>query len=176
MYRSPKVSVPGMVDELVAAERTPRQAANEIERALLDGALFLTSAKNPADANHKQDAIEFLQAYARWPAISIAADFAALRLEVGEVYVQRSEFERVCELGATLASQDIDTPLHICTMTRKEAVRVCKKEGMVPARTVTWDAFCDRVRDLADGWVDKKQGILKRGFDIKTIKRDFSAL
>jgi hypothetical protein len=43
---------------------------------------------------------------------------------------------------------------------------------MIPAKTATWDIFCERVRDLADGWVDKKNGKLKRGFDEKTIKRD----
>jgi hypothetical protein len=90
-----------MVDELIAAGRAPNQAATELEAALRDDAFFLTSPSNPADPKHKDDAIEFLQSYARWPETSTCADFAALRLKQGEVHALRSEFERVCELATS---------------------------------------------------------------------------
>jgi hypothetical protein len=86
----------------------------------------------------------------------------------------RKKFEQACglvEQGALNPQSEApltDTDSH----PRLEFVRNVLAAGMNPPSTITWKAFCDRVRDDADGWLDKKEGTLKRGFDEKTIKRD----
>jgi hypothetical protein len=57
-------------------------------------------------------------------------------------------------------------------MARKDAVRACIERGMIPGSTTTWPIFCGQVRDLANGWIDKKKGTIKRRFTDKTIERD----
>ena len=154
MYRSPKVSVPGMVDELVVAGRAPSQAATEIENALRDDALFLTSTANPTSPKHKDDAIEFLQSYARWPQTTMSADFAARRLKEGEVYALRSEFERVCELVVSDPSPPavINTdptprrgtggrkPVVDWQIVRAEALRLLDDEGAFDPADPKWNS------------------------------------
>ena len=80
----------------------------------------------------------------------------------------RHQFEARC--GLVDQSKVYVAP--VGPMARKDAVRACMEGGMMPASTAPWNVFCERVRDLADGWIDKKRGTLKRGFDEKTIKRD----
>jgi hypothetical protein len=57
-------------------------------------------------------------------------------------------------------------------MARKDAVRACIERGMIPGKTTPWALFCVKVRDLANGWIDKHKGTIKRRFDDKTIERD----
>jgi hypothetical protein len=45
-----------------------------------------------------------------------------------------------------------------------------------PTRTMSWNAFCDKVRDNCDGWKDRKNCASKRGFGDKTIKRFVKSL
>src|SRR6516164_7449878 len=54
---------------------------------------------------------------------------------------------------------------------RDAATQLMKKEGIQPGHTVSWDQFCDLVRDRCDAWKDRKSRVPKRGFSNKTINR-----
>jgi len=53
----------------------------------------------------------------------------------------------------------------------RDTVIQLMKEGTQPAHTVSWDQFCDLVRDRCDAWKDRKNRVSKRGFSNKTIIR-----
>jgi hypothetical protein len=52
-----------------------------------------------------------------------------------------------------------------------QAILKAFEAGKSPPENVTWPAFADCVRDVADAWIDKKAGKYKRGFETKTIER-----
>ena len=58
----------------------------------------------------------------------------------------------------------------------RDAVTQLMAEGMIPAQTVSWDQFCDLVRDRCDAWKDRKNRVPKRGFSNKTINRVVTSL
>jgi hypothetical protein len=87
----------------------------------------------------------------------------------------RAQFETVCGLAEQIEpAEQSDSALS--DPPRIAAVRKALAAGMNPPSTISWTAFCDYIRDDADGWLDKKEGTLKRGFDEKTIKRDVGKL
>ena len=57
-----------------------------------------------------------------------------------------------------------------------QAILKAFEAGKSPPENVSWPAFADYVRDVADAWIDKKAGTYKRGFDTKTIERHARAL
>jgi len=59
---------------------------------------------------------------------------------------------------------------------RDAATQLMKKEGIQPGHTVSWDQFCDLVRDRCDAWKDRKSRVPKRGFSNKTINRVVTSL
>ena len=87
----------------------------------------------------------------------------------------RPQFETACGLAEQIEpAEPSDSALS--DPPRIAAVRNALAAGMNPPSTISWTAFCDHIRDDADGWLDKKEGTLKRGFDEKTIKRDVGKL
>jgi hypothetical protein len=166
-YQGTLVSVDQMLDELVKAGRGRRDAAIELQRAFEDNAIVLIFNDAPLTPSQRSGIGDCLRAFVTDPR-DTALHFGWAVAIMQHARASRAEFERRCDLvqqeAAHIAS---DAPL-----SRESAVRACIESGMIPASTATWDAFCERVRDLADGWVDKKEGTLKRGFDEKTIKRD----
>jgi hypothetical protein len=57
------------------------------------------------------------------------------------------------------------------TLTRDAAITELLESGARPPRTVSWPAFCDAVRDRADGWISKRDGKHKLGFGNRQIRR-----
>jgi hypothetical protein len=53
---------------------------------------------------------------------------------------------------------------------RDDVIRQLLHSGKHPGRDVSWSKFCDMVRDHADGWADKRNGVPRRGFHEKAIK------
>jgi hypothetical protein len=43
-----------------------------------------------------------------------------------------------------------------------------EKDGI---RKGTWKSICDEIRDVCNGWKDKRKGLVAPGFDDRTIKR-----
>lgn len=168
-YKGRVISVPEMLDALIASGRTEHEAATELARALEDGAIVLAYRNGHVfNSEDLAPVIDFIMAFpSRRSSMSI--DETSLRMTEGGAGAWREQFERACGL---IDRQTAPEPRLTIPMTREEAVKACLDDGMLPADTVTWTVFCDRVRDLAGGWVDKKGGTLKRGFDDKTIKRD----
>ncbi|MGY4351237.1 hypothetical protein ACVWXM_007730 [Bradyrhizobium sp. GM7.3] len=168
-YQGEIVSVPEMLDALIASGRTEHEAARELARALEDRAIELEYRNGHVfNSEDLAPVTDFIMAFpSRRSSISI--DETALRLADGGAGAKREQFARACGLmdRKTYTEQRPTIP-----MTREEAVKACLDSGMLPADTVTWTVFCDRVRDLADGWIEKKQGSFKRGFDDKTIQRE----
>jgi hypothetical protein len=57
------------------------------------------------------------------------------------------------------------------TLTREGAIAELLQGGDRPPHTISWTAFCDLVRDRADGWKSKRHGEYKRGFSNRVIER-----
>jgi hypothetical protein len=177
-YRGKSVSLEEMLDILTGHGRTEAVAVLELERALEDKAIILILRDG---SDHEGEAL-----YRALSDTEMSAVISLLRDIPNRTHIPsmrawnapiamfraaraiRMQFETVCGLvDAQPAPSVAGVP-----MSRKDAVRACIERGMVPASTTTWDAFCEQVRDLADGWIDKKEGTTKRGFEEKTIKRD----
>jgi hypothetical protein len=170
-YRSDEIGVAQMFDELVAKDHTRFDAAVELGQALNDGKIILWYAGEPV--------VSDLPAIGNWLRDFVSdpkqawLGYGYLVPTLEKARALRIQFETVCGLveqdrqGAQIVSSPSDP-----TSLRLDVVRKALGAGMNPPSTITWKAFCDRVRDDADGWVDKKEGTLKRGFDEKTIKRD----
>lgn len=166
------MSISEMLDELVQNGRGEHAAAVMLGRALEDGAIALIFNDERLRPTHVAGVVEYIQ-------LAAARNAREIRLRLGwvaDIMLHarglRSQFEQVCELTP---SQSAEQP-HEPPKTREEAVKACLDGGMLPANTVSWSVFCDHVRDLANGWIDKKQGTVKRGFDSKTIQRDVKKL
>jgi hypothetical protein len=87
-------------------------------------------------------------------------------------------------LGATslaAGSPVLDAPsIELSGGTEPEAdipiAAVIKKRlanGERPGSTVTWDRFCDSIRDDCDAWKNRDKRTIKRGFSDRQIKRRF---
>jgi hypothetical protein len=182
-YRGKSVSIAEMLDILVDSGRTEAAAALEIERAIEDQSIVLLLPNGSDERGEtlyvqmsplgRSHVIAFVRAFPNRMQNSLSTH-ARLPLQmIQAARAIRSQFEDACGLSAESAPSAGDTrmpPLE--PMQRKDAVQACIDAGMVPAKNATWDTFCEKVRDLADGWADKKAGTLNRGFDEKTIKRD----
>jgi hypothetical protein len=178
-YQGKSVSIFEMLEVLTSNGRTEVQAGIELERAFEENAVRLFAPPS-SDAgpwrelsiDETKGVISLLRDLCnRAPTKTIATWNLPIDL-FKAVRAIRSQFERECELvSAQPAPVEATAP-----MERKDAVRACIESGMIPASTATWDVFCGKVRDLADGWKDKKNGTLKRGFDERTIKRDVNEI
>jgi hypothetical protein len=162
------MSIGEMLDELIQHERDNWSAAMELSRALEGGAIILIFNDAPLRQSHLAGVTEYIR-------LAAARNEREIRLRLGwtaDIMIHsralRAQFELACGLveQPAVVHFEPDVP-----MSRMDAVRSCIDAGMIPASTVTWDAFCEHVRDLADGWVDKKQGTIKRGFSQKQIER-----
>jgi hypothetical protein len=85
----------------------------------------------------------------------------------------RIQFEAACDLVEQPPEQSLSA---LSEHPRVVAVGKALAAGMNPPSTISWTAFCGHIRDDADGWIDKKEGTKKRGFDDRTIKRDVKKL
>lgn len=179
-YEGKSVSILEMLDILTSNERSEAEAAIELERAFEDREIRLLAPAGSADdgtpvfraisIEETSGLIGLLRDLCNRKPITTIGTW---NLPIGlfkSARAMRTQFEGVCRL-AKIGAQAAALPREV-PMSRKDAVRTCIEAGMTPASTVTWDAFCEQVRDLADGWIDKKVGTIKRGFDEKTIKRD----
>jgi hypothetical protein len=56
---------------------------------------------------------------------------------------------------------------------REAAIAATLKNGACPGQDPgwPWQKFCDIIRDQADGWTDRHNGLCKRGFSNKVIER-----
>jgi hypothetical protein len=59
---------------------------------------------------------------------------------------------------------------------RQAVIRQLLNKGQVPGDRVTWEAFCDAVRDKGDGWKDRKKGNPRRGYGNTVIREDVGRL
>jgi hypothetical protein len=57
------------------------------------------------------------------------------------------------------------------SLTLEAAIAELLDSGVRPGQTMLWPAFCDAVRDRANGWISKPEGKSKRGFGNRTIER-----
>jgi hypothetical protein len=62
-------------------------------------------------------------------------------------------------------------PKPVAASRRDEAVRELLEAGDRPPQNIPWKAFCFKVRDIADGWKNKKEGQSAHGFSDKQIMR-----
>lgn len=53
---------------------------------------------------------------------------------------------------------------------RDDVIRQFLLSGDDPGGNVSWSKFCDKVRDHADGWEDRRNGKLNRGFSERAIR------
>jgi hypothetical protein len=160
------VGINEMFATLIANGRSAPEAASQLGRAIRAGQIRLAdrhgNSLNDADCAFIAELV-----------CDRAAGIETTRNDLGWLRVKddviggvRFQFEKACGLAQADATETEGS------LSRQDAVAMCLNEGIVPASTVTWVNFCDRIRDLAGGWVDKKQGTFKRGFDVKTIQRD----
>jgi hypothetical protein len=177
-YQGNSLGLIEMLDVLTSHGRTEAAAALELEHAFNEKAikLLVPDGSDPdgeilyreLSAVGRAAVITMLREYLNRMRIPSMRSWNAPIALFTAARAMRFQFEAACGLAVTpevCASPEIPT-------TREDVVKACIETGIIPAKTVTWGAFCERVRDLADGWIDKKQGTLKRGFDEKTIKRD----
>jgi hypothetical protein len=173
-YQGKTISIPEMLDILIGSERTEAEAAIELERAFEDKAIRLfapdgsgadTTLWREISIEETFQIIAFLRDLCNRTPITTIGTFNHPIVLFKAVRAIRTQFELACRLVDA-------SPAPVAGMERKDAVRACIECGMIPASTASWSAFCEKVRDLADGWDDKKNGTLKRGFDERTIKRD----
>jgi hypothetical protein len=177
-YQGTLVSLAEMLEMLGTRRRSEAVAALELERAFEDKAIVLR-LRDGSDS--EGEALYRTLTDAEMSAvITVLRDFPN-RMRIPYIRHMNIPFEMVkaaCalrvqfETRCDLLDRPAAPPMPATPMSRESAVRACIEAGMIPASTATWDAFCEQVRDRADGWADKKMGILKRGFDEKTIKRD----
>jgi hypothetical protein len=170
-YKGQGIGFAEMFETLVSiGRRSDHEAANELASAFRDRAIIVAYRNGYVLEDIDLELVtECVRDYPNRGQLTAWRQGIIYRMLIDSgLGAMRLQFEQVCELVEPeihqTASQDI--------MAREDAVRSCLEKGIIPASTVTWDVFCERVRDLADGWVDKKQGTLKRGFDRKTIERD----
>jgi hypothetical protein len=179
-YQGTSVSLEEMLAILESHDRTEAAACVELERAIEDRKIVLLL---PDGRNDEGETL-----YCRLSPLGVSAVLSMLRdfpnrmqiplirslntpVEmIKAVRAVRKTFETACGLLTAAPPAPIDG------LSRADAVRACIEQGMIPASTASWSAFCERVRDLSDGWLDKKVGTLKRGFDEKTIKRDVTRI
>jgi hypothetical protein len=176
-YSGKSVSITEMLEILMSHEQTEAAAALELEHALKDKAIRLFAPAGSDDdgdlwreiSNEETTAVIALlrDLFNRAPITTIGTWNLPIALFKSARAI-RMQFETVCRLVDARPAPSVAA----APMERKDAVRACLERGMIPASTTTWGAFCEHVRDLADGWIDKKEGTLKRGFEEKTIKRD----
>ncbi|MBR1249184.1 hypothetical protein JQ609_19930 [Bradyrhizobium sp. AUGA SZCCT0169] len=160
------VGISEMLTTLIANGRSAQEAASQLGRAFQTGQIRLADRHgNTLNEGDYAFMAEMLHDRAAGVATT-RNDLGWLRVKDDAIGGVRFQFELACGLS----DKGENEPQ--ATMTRIDAVRTCLEQGMTPANTVSWAAFYERVRDLADGWVDKKQGTIKRGFDDKTIWRD----
>jgi hypothetical protein len=62
-----------------------------------------------------------------------------------------------------------ETPL-VAAIKERHAV------GDRPGKNVTWDRYCDTIRDLYDGWADRKKRTPSRGYSDRNIQRRYGML
>jgi hypothetical protein len=174
-YEGKSVSIEEMLDILISSGLSEASAVVQLQRAMEDKALVMLV---PDGSNEDGE-----EMWCDLSPIGRSACVAALhqwrdreespltpqsKKMIRGIRAVRFQFEGL--FGIRQSEQP--TTASEMPLSRDKAVLACIESGMIPASTATWDAFCERVRDLADGWADKKNGALKRGFDEKTIKRD----
>jgi hypothetical protein len=177
-YQGKTVSITEMLDTLASHWPTEAAAGLELERAFEDKAIRLFApAGRDSDgeqlwreiSNEETSALIVLlrDLCNRAPTTTIGTFNLPIELFKAARAI-RLQFETACRLSDTRSvPAATGAPIE-----RKDAVRACIEEGMLPAKTTTWDRFCERVRDLSNAWIDKKEGTFVRGFDEKTIRRD----
>lgn len=175
-YRGVVVSIDEMLNILIGSGRTEADAGIELGHALEDKKIFLFAPDGSGPdgpfwrkiSDEETSAIiTFLHDLCNRARISTIGSYNAPIALFKVARAIRMQFETECDLLDAELPSEAKVP-----MERKDAVRACIERGMIPASTTTWNAFCEQVRDLANGWIDKKEGTTKRGFDEKTIKRD----
>jgi hypothetical protein len=62
-----------------------------------------------------------------------------------------------------------ETPRHLLETAIAKQLRTGELPGT--GGTVSWDRFCDSVREDCDGWKDRRKRKPKRGYGDRTIKR-----
>jgi hypothetical protein len=98
----------------------------------------------------------------------IGATLSPSRLSSQEFYYVEIEWNDLLLNGRNL----IPAYLRVRkALNRGEAIAELLESGERPGTTISWAAFCDAVRDNAEGWVDKRNGKSKRGFGNKSIER-----
>jgi hypothetical protein len=91
-----------------------------------------------------------------------AADLATLAVERGE---------KPTYLAHLLQGQARPPKPGGARARREASVTAELHRGATPGGTVSWNQFCDTVRDCAGGWKDRAEGLVKRGFSAKSIER-----
>jgi hypothetical protein len=64
------------------------------------------------------------------------------------------------------------SPREQTAVIRRRTIRSLLAEGKIPGDTVTWNSFCDMLRDRCDGWRDRRKGASRRGYGNTIIKSD----
>jgi hypothetical protein len=173
-YKGPGISFREMFETLVSIGRSDHGAANELASAFRDRAIIVAYRNGYVLEDIDLELVtECVRDFPNRGQLTTWRQGIIDRMLIDSgLGAMRLQFEQVCGL----VEPEIQQTTSQDVMTRENAVRACVEEGLIPASTVTWEVFCERVRDLADGWIEKKQGTIKRGFDKKTIGRDLKKI
>ena len=157
--------------------RREADAVLQLERAIEDGAIEL---RLPDGTNDDGETLYCEMSHVGRSAITGLLREIPNRMQIPSIRMwnaplaafaavrgKRFQFEAVFGLSNAPDLNDVqDQPLK---ERRLQAVRQAIAGGMVPPSTTSWPDFCDHIRDVADGWIDRKAGKPKRGFGERHI-------
>ena len=184
-YEGNSVTLLEMLDILVSTGLTEAAAVLQLERAIEDGAIELLL---PHGTDDEGETLYCEMSHVGRSAIAALLREIPNRMQIpsirswnaplaafAAVRAMRFQFEAAFGLGKEEPNlKDAqDQPLKD---RRLQAVRQAIDGGMIPPSTTSWPDFCDYIRDVADGWIDRKARKPKRGFGERHIKRDVEGL
>jgi hypothetical protein len=183
-YEGNSVSLVEMLEILDSNGLTEAAAVLQLERAIEDGAIKLLL---PDGTNDEGETLYCEMSPVGRSAITALLREIPNRMQIpsirswnaplamfGAARAMRFQFEAAFGMNEEPDLKDVqDQPLKD---RRLQAVRQAIDGGMVPPSTTSWPDFCDHIRDVADGWIDRKAGKAKRGFGERHIKRDVKGL
>jgi hypothetical protein len=184
-YEGKLVSVLEMLDILDGNGLTEAAAALQLERAIEEEAIELRLPDGTDDEGEtlyckmsplgRSEVIAVLRSFPNRMRTPLIRGLNAPLEMIKAVRAKRSEFEAA--FGTINEEADLKDAQNQSLKDRRiHAVRQAIDDGMFPPSTIPWPDFCDHIRDVADGWIDRKAGKPKRGFGERHIKRDVEVL